>query len=75
MLQLFSFGGNLLCEFFWQLYSFETELEVPALAAVEGGPPSFRAVFIRAPAILETGPSVEVLADYAVSDAMLEKVS
>lgn len=57
-----------------QLYSFETELEVPALAAVEGGPPSFRAVFIRAPAILETGPSVEVLANYTVSDVMLEKL-
>lgn len=56
-----------------QLYSFETELEVPALAAVEGGPLSFRAVFIRAPAILETGPSVEVLADYTISDAVLEK--
>lgn len=48
---------------------------MPALAAVEGGPPSFRAVFIRAPAILETGPSVEVLANYTVSDVMLEKVS
>lgn len=56
-----------------QLYSFETELEVPALAAVEGGPESFRAVFIRAPAILETGPSVEVLAYYAVSNVTLEK--
>lgn len=31
--------------------------------AKEGGPPSFRGVFIRAPAILEVGPDVEVLAD------------
>lgn len=29
----------------------------------EGGPPSFRGVFIRAPAILEVGPEVEVLAE------------
>lgn len=49
-----------------QLNSFEMELAVPALAAVEGGPPSFRAVFIRAPAILEAGPTVEVLADFTV---------
>ncbi|MCO5562122.1 hypothetical protein L7F22_015748 [Adiantum nelumboides] len=53
-----------------QLYSFETELAVPALASAEGGPSSFRAVFIRAPAILETGPAVEVLADYIVTDGV-----
>ncbi|MCO5575708.1 hypothetical protein L7F22_029511 [Adiantum nelumboides] len=52
------------------LYSFETELAVPALASAEGGPSSFRAVFIRAPAILETGPAVEVLADYTVTDGV-----
>lgn len=49
-----------------QLQSFEIELSVPELAAKEGGPASFRGVFIRAPAILEVGPNVEVLADYSV---------
>ncbi|XP_058094429.1 probable pyridoxal 5'-phosphate synthase subunit PDX2 [Magnolia sinica] len=49
-----------------QLQSFETELSVPVLAAMEGGPASFRGLFIRAPAILEAGPNVEVLADYSV---------
>ncbi|KAK1289664.1 Pyridoxal biosynthesis protein PDX2 [Acorus calamus] len=50
-----------------QLQSFETELHVPKLAAKVGGPTSFRGVFIRAPAILEAGPGVEILADYPVS--------
>lgn len=36
---------------------------IPKIAAEEGGPPSFRGVFIRAPGILEVGPEVEVLAD------------
>lgn len=49
-----------------QLQSFETELSVPKLVEKEGGPESFRAVFIRAPAVLEAGSSVEVLADYPV---------
>ncbi|KAL5998395.1 hypothetical protein ACLOJK_009335 [Asimina triloba] len=49
-----------------QLQSFETELLVPELAGKEGGPTNFRGVFIRAPAILEVGPDVEVLADYSV---------
>lgn len=40
-----------------QVDSFETDLDVVGLA---GGP--FRAVFIRAPAVVETGPGVEVLA-------------
>lgn len=31
--------------------------------AKEGGPPSFRGVFIRAPGILEVGPDVQVLAE------------
>lgn len=63
--------------------SFETELPVPDLVADEGGPPTFRAVFIRAPAIVDTGPSVEVLATYTLpsgssetdSDSPTEKVS
>ncbi|XP_059660590.1 probable pyridoxal 5'-phosphate synthase subunit PDX2 [Cornus florida] len=49
-----------------QIQSFEAEISVPNIAATEGGPPSFRAVFIRAPAILEVGPEVEVLADLPV---------
>ena len=40
-----------------QLDSFEADLEI---AGLEGGP--FRGVFIRAPAIVEAGPGVEVLA-------------
>lgn len=31
--------------------------------AKEGGPPSFRGVFIRAPGIMEVGPNVQVLAE------------
>ncbi|EHA8589929.1 putative pyridoxal 5'-phosphate synthase subunit PDX2 [Cocos nucifera] len=49
-----------------QLESFETLLSVPQLAEKEGGPDSCRGVFIRAPAILEVGPDVEVLADCPV---------
>lgn len=41
-----------------QIDSFEADLTVPAL-----GDPPVHAVFIRAPAITETGPKVEVLAD------------
>ncbi|MCI0779154.1 MAG: pyridoxal 5'-phosphate synthase glutaminase subunit PdxT [Chloroflexi bacterium] len=40
-----------------QVDSFETNLDV---AGLDGGP--FHAVFIRAPAVVETGPAVEVLA-------------
>ncbi|KAJ8559579.1 hypothetical protein K7X08_003637 [Anisodus acutangulus] len=50
-----------------QIQSFETELPIPEIAAKEGGPPSCRAVFIRAPAIIEVGLDVEVLADVPVS--------
>lgn len=57
---------------FRQVQSFEADLLVPELAAKEGGPASFRGVFIRAPAILETGPDVEVLADYSVSPGKSE---
>ncbi|KAE8700238.1 putative pyridoxal 5'-phosphate synthase subunit PDX2 [Hibiscus syriacus] len=49
-----------------QLQSFEAELLVPELTSKEGGPETFRGVFIRAPAILEVGPEVEVLADYPI---------
>ncbi|KAL5581258.1 hypothetical protein UlMin_013700 [Ulmus minor] len=50
-----------------QIQSFEAELPVPELTSKEGGPETFRGVFIRAPAILEVGPEVQVLADYPVS--------
>ncbi|XP_022753699.1 LOW QUALITY PROTEIN: probable pyridoxal 5'-phosphate synthase subunit PDX2 [Durio zibethinus] len=49
-----------------QIQSFEAELLVPELASKEGGPETFRGVFIRAPAVLEVGPGVEVLADYPI---------
>jgi glutamine amidotransferase PdxT len=50
-----------------QLNSFEVELPVPALASQEGGSETCRAVFIRAPAIVDVGPSVEVLAEYPLA--------
>lgn len=50
-----------------QIQSFERELPIPQVVAKEGGPPSFRAVFIRAPAIVDVGPDVEVLADIPAS--------
>lgn len=53
-----------LTETFNQIQSFEAEIPVPELASSEGGPETCRAVFIRAPAILEVGPEVQVLADY-----------
>ncbi|CAN6439382.1 unnamed protein product [Victoria cruziana] len=58
-----------------QIQSFEAELPVPAIAEKEGGPPSFRGIFIRAPAILEAGPSVEVLADYPVPIKQIAKIA
>jgi 5'-phosphate synthase pdxT subunit len=54
-----------------QLNSFEVELPTPSLAEVGEGPPTFRAVFIRAPAILEVGPKVEVLAEYDVPESLV----
>ncbi|PON32223.1 Pyridoxal 5'-phosphate synthase subunit [Trema orientale] len=50
-----------------QIQSFEADIAVPELSSKEGGPETFRGVFIRAPAILEVGPEVQVLADYPVS--------
>jgi 5'-phosphate synthase pdxT subunit len=52
-----------------QINSFETMLPAPACLPSDGaheGP--FRAVFIRAPSITETGPGVEVLAEYQLSE-------
>ncbi|KAL3684827.1 hypothetical protein R1sor_002849 [Riccia sorocarpa] len=45
-----------------QLNSFEAELPAPAALTELGGSENFRAVFIRAPAIVEAGPDVDVLA-------------
>ena len=54
-----------------QVDSFETDLQVPVLAACQKGPcgadhrtpgPLFHAVFIRAPLIEAVGPGVEILA-------------
>ncbi|PON71839.1 Pyridoxal 5'-phosphate synthase subunit [Parasponia andersonii] len=50
-----------------QIQSFAADIAVPELSSKEGGPEIFRGVFIRAPAILEVGPEVQVLADYPVS--------
>ncbi|PON80439.1 Pyridoxal 5'-phosphate synthase subunit [Trema orientale] len=50
-----------------QIQSFEADIAAPELSSKEGGPETFRGVFIRAPAILEVGPEVQVLADYHVS--------
>jgi 5'-phosphate synthase pdxT subunit len=41
-----------------QIHSFEADLDVPTL-----GDPPFRAIFIRAPAITQTGEEVEVLSE------------
>lgn len=53
-----------------QIQSFEAEISVPHISDKEGGPPDFRGVFIRAPAILEVGSEVEVLAEIPVPDKL-----
>lgn len=46
-----------------QVESFEQDLDVPALAAIENGKPRpFHAIFIRAPLLESVGKDVEVLA-------------
>ncbi len=42
-----------------QVHSFEADVDVPAI-----GEPPMRGIFIRAPWIEESGPSVEILADH-----------
>jgi pyridoxal 5'-phosphate synthase pdxT subunit len=42
-----------------QVHSFEADIDVPAI-----GEPPMRGIFIRAPWIEESGPSVEILADH-----------
>ncbi|KAJ0266643.1 pyridoxal 5'-phosphate synthase subunit PDX2 [Hirschfeldia incana] len=49
-----------------QIQSFEADISVPLLTSKEGGPETYRGVFIRAPAVLDVGPDVEVLAHYPV---------
>ncbi|KAF8100442.1 hypothetical protein N665_0224s0027 [Sinapis alba] len=49
-----------------QIQSFEADISVPLLTSKEGGAETFRGVFIRAPAVLDVGPGVEVLAHYPV---------
>lgn len=51
-----------------QINSFETQLPAPqCLPRGSDASDTFRAVFIRAPAITETGPGVEVLAEYRLT--------
>lgn len=48
-----------------QINSFESQLPVPKqLESFKHGPEDYRAMFIRAPAIMEAGPSVEILSEY-----------
>jgi 5'-phosphate synthase pdxT subunit len=57
-----------------QINSFEAALPAPgclprgAAGAADADAATFRAMFIRAPAITEVGPGVEVLAEYRLSD-------
>jgi 5'-phosphate synthase pdxT subunit len=50
-----------------QVHSFEAALPAPPPLRALGGADTFRAVFIRAPAVLEAGPAVEVLAEYTLT--------
>ncbi|KAG2442910.1 hypothetical protein HXX76_002986 [Chlamydomonas incerta] len=50
-----------------QINSFETRLPAPECVKSHGSTDDFRAVFIRAPAVLAAGPGVEVLAEYALT--------
>ncbi|WIA42518.1 hypothetical protein OEZ86_008503 [Tetradesmus obliquus] len=47
-----------------QINSFEAPLPAHQALTQYGGDDKFRAVFIRAPAVVEAGPQVEVLAEY-----------
>ncbi|MEW5303616.1 MAG: hypothetical protein WDW38_008990 [Sanguina aurantia] len=50
-----------------QINSFETQLTTPECLTQFGGGSTFRALFIRAPAVMQTGESVQVLASYTLS--------
>jgi len=51
-----------------QIDSFETSMRCAVPDADDGSDTPFRAIFIRAPAILSAGPGVEVLAEYALPE-------
>lgn len=52
------------------MHSFECQLPAPPCFAEAGIPAEeYRALFIRAPAVMEAGPSVEVLGRYTLTDA------
>mmetsp|Transcript_25900 Transcript_25900/g.70215 ORF Transcript_25900/g.70215 Transcript_25900/m.70215 type:complete len:257 (-) Transcript_25900:755-1525(-) len=51
-----------------QINSFETQLGAPECLRKFGGEDVFRAVFIRAPAVLRTGNGVEELAHYTLTE-------
>ncbi|KAF5834067.1 pyridoxal biosynthesis protein PDX2-like protein [Dunaliella salina] len=51
-----------------QINSFETQLGAPECLRKFGGEDVFRAVFIRAPAVLQTGSGVEELAHYTLTE-------
>eukprot|EP00877_Chromochloris_zofingiensis_P010896 jgi/Chrzof1/605/Cz01g22050.t1 len=50
-----------------QINSFETQLQAPQELQQYGGNERFRAVFIRAPAVVDAAEGVEVLAQYQLS--------
>ncbi|KAG1660346.1 hypothetical protein FOA52_014399 [Chlamydomonas sp. UWO 241] len=50
-----------------QVNSFETQLSVPECFKPYGGEPTFRALFIRAPAVLSAGVGVHTLASYTLT--------
>ena len=56
-----------------QVFSFETRLDVPCLAADPGNPDPFRAIFIRAPRIVRVGPGVSVLASHGGEPVAVEQ--
>ncbi len=57
-----------------QIDSFECQIPWTATEEDEEASPSFRAVFIRAPAIVSAGPGVEVLAKYVLPEAKRAKL-
>ena len=59
-----------------QIHSFETRLtrpdDFPVVGPVQG---DFRALFIRAPAVVQSGPGVQVLAKYHLTPEEAEAVA
>ncbi len=56
-----------------QVFSFETSLSVGRTAETAGRADPFRAIFIRAPRIVRTGPAVSVLASHAGEPVAVEQ--